>query len=242
MATKIIHKKSSVAGSAPSSSDLEPGELALNLTDKKIYTKQTDGTIISLGASALTALSDVIGGTPTDGYILVWDNSNSRWKYEAVDNILPDTQEVTSDLGNWGLGGATASSTGFSIEGTSTTLFFKWGSTKVFGLSSAGALQIKGFLNSNQAVGGNTITQSAGVWSYQEDNSKLYFQYGSTNMMSVTEDGDLNIAGDFNSNATVAGNTATSFYINISGGQKLELTATGDLSIVSDFDAEATIT
>jgi len=48
MATKIIHKKSSVASSVPVSADIAPGELALNLADQKIYSKQTDGTIIEM--------------------------------------------------------------------------------------------------------------------------------------------------------------------------------------------------
>ena len=46
MATKIIHKKSSTASSIPSAGALEPGELALNLADKKIYSKTTGGAII----------------------------------------------------------------------------------------------------------------------------------------------------------------------------------------------------
>jgi len=51
MATKIIHKKSSVASSVPVSADIAPGELALNLEDQKIYSKQTDNTIIQMGVS-----------------------------------------------------------------------------------------------------------------------------------------------------------------------------------------------
>ena len=58
MATKIIHKKSSTASSIPSASSLEPGEIAVNLADKKLYSKQTDGTVVELAprgdASLLT--------------------------------------------------------------------------------------------------------------------------------------------------------------------------------------------
>jgi len=36
MATKIIAKKSSVAAKVPLSTDLEVGELAINLVDKKL--------------------------------------------------------------------------------------------------------------------------------------------------------------------------------------------------------------
>jgi len=49
MATKIIHKKSSVAGSVPLASDLQPGELAINLADQILYTKDTSGNVIEMG-------------------------------------------------------------------------------------------------------------------------------------------------------------------------------------------------
>jgi len=48
MATKIIHKKSSVASSVPVPGDLEAGELAVNLADQKIYSKTTGGAIIKM--------------------------------------------------------------------------------------------------------------------------------------------------------------------------------------------------
>src|SRR6056300_1075215 len=48
MATKIIHKKSSTASSVPAAGSLEPGEIAVNLADKKLYTKTTGGTVIEL--------------------------------------------------------------------------------------------------------------------------------------------------------------------------------------------------
>jgi hypothetical protein len=49
MATKIIHKKSSVTEKVPLTTDLEVGELAINLADKKLFTKDTGNSIISLG-------------------------------------------------------------------------------------------------------------------------------------------------------------------------------------------------
>jgi hypothetical protein len=48
MATKIIHKKSSVSSSVPVAGSLEPAEIAINLADKKIFSKTVDGTIIEL--------------------------------------------------------------------------------------------------------------------------------------------------------------------------------------------------
>jgi hypothetical protein len=48
MATVIKIKRSETASSIPSAADLEVGELAMNPTDKKIYTKLTTGNIVQI--------------------------------------------------------------------------------------------------------------------------------------------------------------------------------------------------
>jgi hypothetical protein len=48
MATVIKPKRSESAGSAPSASDLQAGEIAINSADLKIYTKQADGTVVEV--------------------------------------------------------------------------------------------------------------------------------------------------------------------------------------------------
>lgn len=51
MANKIIPKRSSVAGKAPATTDLDVGEIAVNLTDRKIFTKDGAGNVVQLGGS-----------------------------------------------------------------------------------------------------------------------------------------------------------------------------------------------
>ena len=46
---KIILKKSSVAGKVPDTGDLEPGEVAINLADGILYTKDSGGTVKRVG-------------------------------------------------------------------------------------------------------------------------------------------------------------------------------------------------
>jgi len=63
MATKIILKKSSVAGNAPSTAQLDQSELAINLVDRKIYTKDNNNAVIRLdgayvGATAPSGVSE----------------------------------------------------------------------------------------------------------------------------------------------------------------------------------------
>ncbi len=62
MPTKLIIKQSTSTGASPSASDLDQGELAVNVTDKRLYTKDSTDAVVELGAnpSSLT-----LGGSPT---------------------------------------------------------------------------------------------------------------------------------------------------------------------------------
>jgi hypothetical protein len=65
LANTIILKKSSVAGKAPQASDLQVGELAVNLTDKKLFSKDAGGTVIEVGGGGGGAVDSVNGQTGT---------------------------------------------------------------------------------------------------------------------------------------------------------------------------------
>lgn len=52
MANKIILKKSSVASKVPLATDLEIGEVAVNLADQKLYSKNSSGTVIQVGVGS----------------------------------------------------------------------------------------------------------------------------------------------------------------------------------------------
>lgn len=54
MASKIIPKRSSLAGKVPTTADLDVGEIAVNLTDRVIYTKDAGGAVVQLGAGGIT--------------------------------------------------------------------------------------------------------------------------------------------------------------------------------------------
>lgn len=61
------------------------GKVALYTNNKKIYSKDSDGTVVDLssatasGVDTLAELTDVNIGAQTDGQALVWDNSTSKW-------------------------------------------------------------------------------------------------------------------------------------------------------------------
>jgi len=48
MPTTIVTKNSSTASAAPSAGSLTQGELAVNVTDKKLYTKDSGGSVVEL--------------------------------------------------------------------------------------------------------------------------------------------------------------------------------------------------
>jgi hypothetical protein len=60
--TKLIIKHSTTASVAPTSGDLDTGELAVNTIDKRLYTEDDASNVVELGTnpSSLT-----LGGSPT---------------------------------------------------------------------------------------------------------------------------------------------------------------------------------
>jgi len=59
MATVVKLKRSEVALSIPSAGSLEAGELAMNVTDGKFYTKTSGGSVVEVGGAGSVTLQDV---------------------------------------------------------------------------------------------------------------------------------------------------------------------------------------
>lgn len=92
MANKLILKRSSVASKVPLATDLEPGELAVNLADQKLYSKRSDGTVILVG-SGLGGSGDVQGpASSTDNAIVRFDGTNGK--------VLQNSAATLDDSGN----------------------------------------------------------------------------------------------------------------------------------------------
>tara|TARA_R110002167_G_scaffold133808_1_gene319068 strand:+ start:120 stop:1469 length:1350 start_codon:yes stop_codon:yes gene_type:complete len=67
MATKIVTKNSSTASAVPTASDLVQGELAVNVSDKRLFTEDNGGSIVELGTNPSTI--DINAGT-VDGAVI----------------------------------------------------------------------------------------------------------------------------------------------------------------------------
>ena len=72
MTTVFKPKRSEVAASIPTSGQLEAGEIALNITDGKFYTKTTAGVVKEVGGAGAVTLQGVtnIGATTTNDIVL----------------------------------------------------------------------------------------------------------------------------------------------------------------------------
>ena len=71
MAVTIQHKRSQTTGSQPTVSDIEVGEIALNLADLRMFTKDHNGTIQRIGGEDVAATLDFTKADGTVGGISV---------------------------------------------------------------------------------------------------------------------------------------------------------------------------
>jgi len=79
MASRIKHKRSSVAGRVPVAADLEAGELALNTNDGKVYLKKDNDDILDITATIFKNDTNVtVTDTGTDGTVVVQADGATR--------------------------------------------------------------------------------------------------------------------------------------------------------------------
>ena len=76
MATVVKLKRSETALAIPSAVSLEAGELAMNVTDGKFYTKTSGGSVVEVGGAGSVTLQNVTtnGAVTTDDIVLNGSN------------------------------------------------------------------------------------------------------------------------------------------------------------------------
>jgi hypothetical protein len=82
MANTIITKNSSTASAVPTAGQLVQGELAVNVTDKRLFTENSGGTVVELGVnpSSVTTGNASYTGTLTGGTGVVNIGSGQVYK------------------------------------------------------------------------------------------------------------------------------------------------------------------
>ena len=99
MATVIIFKRSETPNEIPGASALEIGELAMNLTDGKLYSKTTGGAVKEVGGAGAVDLQTVTdGGAVTDNDITL---NGSNLIFEGyLENAYETTLSVVEPTGD----------------------------------------------------------------------------------------------------------------------------------------------
>jgi len=199
MATKIIHKKSSVGAKIPLASDLEVGELALNLTDQKIYSKQTDGTVVEMSPQRQDLLLSWSLGenVTTQGWTVLEEAGVIVFSLDGVskmaisaDGSINATGEILSNESS--ITGPTISQLAgeWSYNHNTTDFFWQYGSTNVLRINSDGDLFMLGDADGLATIDGATATS--------------YYMYkGGVPRIEITTSGDMKTISDFNANAII---------------------------------------
>jgi hypothetical protein len=134
MATKIIHKKSSVASSIPAAGDLEPGEIAVNLADQKLYSKTTGGTVIELapdtvGGIAYTLHTANVTMAANEGVIA--DTSGGAFTVTLPASPTTGDTVVIADGADWATTNLVVGRNGSTIEGDAANMDMDIGGASV---------------------------------------------------------------------------------------------------------------
>ena len=137
MAIVIKPKRSETADSAPGTSDIVDGEIAVNIADKKIYIRHSDDTIVTL----------------SDGANLT---SGSTSTIDATTDIILDADggDIFFKDGGTTFGSATNTSGNLIVKsGTTTALSFSGANVTAAGTYSGGG---------TMTTGGNIVIPIAG--------------------------------------------------------------------------------
>lgn len=112
MANTFIPKRSTVAGKVPLPADLQIGELAVNLADKKIYTKDAN--------SAVVLLNDMTGAGFPSGTAMLFAQTNAPTGWTKSTTHNDKALRVVS--GTAGSGGSTSFSSTFAAARGSSSV------------------------------------------------------------------------------------------------------------------------
>ena len=107
MATVIKPKRSETASAIPAGGSLEVGEIAMNVTDGKFYTKTSGGTVKEMGGAGSVTLDNVMtngASTTTDllldqGANLIFEGNLSN-AFETTLTAVEPTADNTVSLPN----------------------------------------------------------------------------------------------------------------------------------------------
>jgi len=109
----LLTKRTSVAGRVPTAQQLAVGELAINLPDRILYSKDASGTVFSLGAGG-AAEAYLFSAAVSGNYLYIGrlaesdipnsgspDNATAWTIYRITSNAAGDATATQSATGAW---------------------------------------------------------------------------------------------------------------------------------------------
>ena len=99
MTTVFKPKRSEVAASIPTSGQLEVGEIALNITDGKFYTKTTAGVVKEVGGAGSVTLQGATNSGNTTTNDIVLNGSNLVFE-GAIENAFETSLTAVEPTGD----------------------------------------------------------------------------------------------------------------------------------------------
>ena len=106
MPTVIKPKRSEVASSIPSAGSLAVGEIAMNVTDGKFYTKTSGNVVKEMGGAGAVTLQSVVTSGATSNQDITLDGANLIFEgyqanaYETTLTAIEPTKDNTVSLPN----------------------------------------------------------------------------------------------------------------------------------------------
>jgi len=145
----IKPKRTSSAGVVPTTSNLEEGEIAINLVDKKLFVRDTSNNILELTTRTLGSLDDIYLSGETDAQPLHYNSSSNRW------------ENYNRDLGPWN----TSSGNTYYNVGSAYTAVGKSTHSGTYTLEVEGGFNANGqiTLASGKKVGPGWFNESASL-------------------------------------------------------------------------------
>jgi len=159
MATKIIHKKSTTSGASPATGDLDQAELAINLVNRKIFTKDNGNAIVTLSGPYVSTSAP---SNPAEGDL---------W-FDSTNNVLKahDGSSFVS-VGDYGDSDARAAISVTDAGGDGSAAYNS--STGVITYTGPSAAEARAHVSVTDSGGDGSLTysNSTGVFTYTGPNA-----------------------------------------------------------------------
>ena len=108
----LLTKRTSVVGRVPTAQQLAVGELAINLADRILYSKDTGGTVFSLGEGGSAAVAYLFSAAVSGNYLYIGrlaesdipnsgpaENATAWTIYRITSNAAGDVTATASAVG-----------------------------------------------------------------------------------------------------------------------------------------------